>query len=63
MLFVGDSLESDIKFGQECGFQTLLVLTGATKLADLELEARKQHGAIIPDFVVEKLSDLAHLLV
>lgn len=61
VLFIGDSLETDIKFGHECGFQTLLVLTGATKLSDLQ-QAEHSNQSVLPDFVIEKLSDLNHLL-
>ena len=31
-LMVGDNLETDIKFGNNCGIHTLLVLTGNTSM-------------------------------
>lgn len=60
VLMVGDSLRSDIKFGKVCGFQTLLVLTGAMENADLN--AYKMDEMERPDFVIEKLADLNNLL-
>lgn len=61
VLFIGDSLETDIKFAQDCNFQTLLVLTGATKLSDLQ-QTDNPKSTVLPDFVIEKLSDLKNLL-
>ena len=53
---VGDRLDTDIRFGIECGLGgTLLVLTGVTRREDVEgvLDARVRPGAY-----VESLSDL-----
>ncbi|KAL9882966.1 uncharacterized protein ACN427_010515 [Glossina fuscipes fuscipes] len=61
VLFIGDSLKSDVQFGKMCGFQTMLVLTGATKLRDLEQFAH-QHEETGPDIVAESLKDIIHLV-
>nr|XP_014094626.2 4-nitrophenylphosphatase [Bactrocera oleae] len=34
-LFVGDSLTHDVRFGLNCGFQTLLVLSGSTPIDEM----------------------------
>ncbi|XP_037932222.1 pyridoxal phosphate phosphatase-like, partial [Teleopsis dalmanni] len=57
-LFIGDSLTSDIKFGKMCGFQTLLVLTGGTKSADLNKYLSLNET---PDFIANTLADLCEL--
>uniref|UniRef100_A0A1B0FGI0 4-nitrophenylphosphatase n=1 Tax=Glossina morsitans morsitans TaxID=37546 RepID=A0A1B0FGI0_GLOMM len=61
VLFIGDSLKSDIQFGKMCGFQTMLVLTGATKLRDLEQFAH-QNDDTGPDIVAESLKDIIPLV-
>uniref|UniRef100_A0A1A9W8Z9 4-nitrophenylphosphatase n=1 Tax=Glossina brevipalpis TaxID=37001 RepID=A0A1A9W8Z9_9MUSC len=61
VLFIGDSLKSDIEFGKICGFQTMLVLTGATKLKDLE-QSIYQNEESRPDIVVESLKDIINLI-
>uniref|UniRef100_A0A1A9V6P1 4-nitrophenylphosphatase n=1 Tax=Glossina austeni TaxID=7395 RepID=A0A1A9V6P1_GLOAU len=61
VLFIGDSLKSDVQFGKMCGFQTMLVLTGATKLRDLEQFAH-QNDETGPDIVAESLKDIIHLV-
>ncbi|XP_055371123.1 uncharacterized protein LOC129605403 [Condylostylus longicornis] len=55
VLFIGDHLNSDIKFANHLGFQTLLVFTGATKrenLSDLTENDR------IPDYIADTLVDI-----
>ncbi|ERL85622.1 hypothetical protein D910_03041 [Dendroctonus ponderosae] len=42
VLFIGDSLTSDITFANRAGFQSLLVLSGQTKLDDLIILSAKQ---------------------
>ncbi|XP_049310800.1 uncharacterized protein LOC125778219 [Bactrocera dorsalis] len=54
-LFIGDSIVSDIRFANVCGFQTLLVLTGSTTPEDLK---SKLTEADTPDYVSECLADL-----
>uniref|UniRef100_A0A1I8NF95 Haloacid dehalogenase-like hydrolase n=1 Tax=Musca domestica TaxID=7370 RepID=A0A1I8NF95_MUSDO len=60
VLMVGDSLRSDIQFGKECGFQTLLVLTGAVE--EKHLESQQLNELNSPDYVIEKLADLKNLI-
>lgn len=59
VLMVGDSLKSDIRFGKMCGFKTLLVLTGGTKMTELD-EVKDEED--MPDYVAEKLEDLNNLI-
>lgn len=56
MIFIGDRLYTDIAIGYNHGVTSLLVLTGETKLEDLE------EASVKPDIVVERLSDLIQLL-
>lgn len=56
VLFVGDMLEQDVGFGRVCGFQTLVVLTGAV---DEEQVQRHRVPAEVPDFVLPGFGDLA----
>jgi 4-nitrophenyl phosphatase len=51
---IGDRIDTDIKFGIEGKLGgTLLVLTGVSKKEDWEAE-----GAAVPEYYVDKLSDL-----
>ncbi|XP_075155710.1 chronophin [Haematobia irritans] len=59
VLMIGDSLKSDIKFGHDCGFQTLFVLAGSMKKGDLA--TLKFSDLEKPDYVVDKLADLNNL--
>ncbi|KAH8368796.1 hypothetical protein KR084_006040, partial [Drosophila pseudotakahashii] len=56
VLFVGDSLASDIGFGRASGYQTLLVLSGGTKLEDVQ-RLPADHPQM-PDYVVDCLGQL-----
>lgn len=53
VLFVGDSLCSDVKFGKMAGFQTLAVLTGGTKCLDFEDCVQDEK----PEFYINSLAD------
>jgi len=53
---VGDSLESDIKFGKFHGMHTVLVLSGNAKAEHME------DGPLKPDFVIPSLADLPGLV-
>ncbi len=52
IVFVGDRLYTDIAIGKNNGITSVLVLSGETTVADLELSDIK------PDFVVNSLKDL-----
>jgi len=54
-LMVGDTLQTDIVFGNLGGMKTLLVLTGVTSKEELEEELRSGQPARKPDFVLPKL--------
>ncbi|XP_016981627.1 4-nitrophenylphosphatase [Drosophila rhopaloa] len=57
VLFVGDSLASDIGFARTSGYQTLLVLTGGTKLEDVH-QLPDGHPQM-PDYLVDCLGEMA----
>ncbi|KAL7733804.1 hypothetical protein ACLKA6_011527 [Drosophila palustris] len=64
-LMVGDTLYTDIQFGYNCGFQTLLVGTGINSLKDVEKVQKSQHPMMyqqVPDLYVPKLADLLKFL-
>lgn len=51
---IGDNLESDIKFGNTCGIDTLLVLSGSTseeKAKDVMLRRKIQPNEGHPTYV------------
>eukprot|EP00116_Pleurobrachia_bachei_P010732 sb/3470994/ len=51
-LMIGDSYETDMKFGFNCGVSTALVLTGNAKKEDVGSFERK------PDFVLSDISEI-----
>ncbi|XP_059617942.1 uncharacterized protein LOC132262632 [Phlebotomus argentipes] len=55
VLFVGDMINTDIKFARNVGFQSLLVLSGGTSRE--KMQANKDDG-VIPDFFADSLADL-----
>lgn len=56
VLFVGDSLASDVGFARASGYQTLLVLTGGSSAADVaKLPADHAH---MPHYICDSLGDL-----
>lgn len=54
---------TDINFGKNCGLQTLLVLTGVTKLDQLR-SYEKDPGSdhLVPDYYTEAIGDVLGLL-
>lgn len=59
VLMIGDMLAQDIGFGRQCGFQTLLVLSGGCTREQLLAETDPRH---IPDFYADSMADVAQLL-
>ncbi|XP_032308844.1 chronophin [Drosophila ananassae] len=59
VLMVGDMMAQDIVFGRQCGFQTLLVLSGGCTLEQLRSETDPSH---IPDYYADSLADVAQIL-
>lgn len=64
-LMIGDRCNTDILFGKNCGFKTLLVETGIHKESDVrgwlksdDPEERK----LVPDFILPSLTDLLQYL-
>uniref|UniRef100_A0A034VP41 4-nitrophenylphosphatase n=1 Tax=Bactrocera dorsalis TaxID=27457 RepID=A0A034VP41_BACDO len=56
-LFVGDSLTHDVRFGLNCGYQTLLVLSGSTPIEEMwQAKAEDQ-----PHFYADSMADFIEL--
>lgn len=54
---VGDRLSTDIKMAQDCGIESVLVLSGEAKLEDLK------DGKYRPTYVVESVADIFPLVL
>ncbi|KAH8398809.1 hypothetical protein KR222_007508 [Zaprionus bogoriensis] len=64
-LMVGDNMATDIQFGYNCGFQTLLVGTGVSSLKDVNKAQESKKPLMyqqVPDLYVPRLSDLLKFL-
>ncbi|XP_030387092.1 pyridoxal phosphate phosphatase [Scaptodrosophila lebanonensis] len=59
VLMIGDMLEQDVQFGRQCGFQTLLVLSGGCTLSELRAESSPER---LPDYYADSVADLAKLV-
>lgn len=58
-IFFGDALVQDIKFGISCGFQTLLMLSGATTKEQMLALPEDQK----PDYYANNIEDLMKLFI
>jgi len=56
LAFVGDRLMTDIRMGRDSGILSILILTGETKIADL------QNSNVQPDLVFERTIDILEYL-
>lgn len=59
VLMIGDMLEQDIGFGSQCGFQTLLMLSGGCNLQKMLTET---DPANIPDYYADSMGDFIELI-
>uniref|UniRef100_A0A0A1WFS7 Pyridoxal phosphate phosphatase n=1 Tax=Zeugodacus cucurbitae TaxID=28588 RepID=A0A0A1WFS7_ZEUCU len=59
VLMIGDMLEQDIGFGTQCGFQTLLMLSGGCNLEKMLAETNTVN---IPDYYADSMGDFIELL-
>ncbi|XP_053112216.1 SH3 domain-binding protein 1 [Hemicordylus capensis] len=61
MLMVGDRLETDILFGKNCGLDTVLTLTGVSRLEEAQAYMASSSPAakdLVPHYYVDSIADL-----
>lgn len=61
MLMVGDRLETDILFGKNCGLDTVLTLTGVSRLEEAQAYMASDSPAakdLVPNYYVDSIADL-----
>lgn len=56
-LMVGDRLTTDVAFGNAAGMSSMLVLSGAESLKDVEKAVEEGQKELIPDYVGNSLAD------
>lgn len=64
-LMIGDRCNTDILFGKNCGFKTLLVETGIHKEADVrqwQKSEDEEERKLVPDFILSSITDLLQYL-
>jgi len=57
-LMVGDMLSTDIKFAENCGLKSLLVLSGNTTLEN----AKSKEAPAVPDFYASRFGDILNYI-
>lgn len=60
-LMIGDRCNTDILFGKNCGFKTLMVETGIHKESDVRKWQQSEDAEerrLVPDFILSSLADL-----
>lgn len=60
-LMIGDRCNTDILFGKNCGFQTLMVETGIHKESDVRAWQQSEdpeERKLVPDFILSSLTDI-----
>ncbi len=62
VLFVGDRLDTDIRWARRAGMHSALVLTGVSQAADVERARHEGREEDVPEYVLRDLSELAGLL-
>lgn len=55
-IMIGDRLTTDVAFGNAAGCQSMLVLSGAEGLADVEEAEKQGRTALVPKYVAESLA-------
>lgn len=60
-LMIGDRLTTDVAFGNAAGMSSMLVLSGAESMKDLEKAAAQGRKELIPTYVAKSLADFLPL--
>jgi len=64
-VMVGDRLDTDINFGNSCGFKTIFVLTGVNKLSHMQEHMSSnsiEHQKLVPTFYASSVGAIKQFL-